>query len=376
MVLTPPVIVFFKRFCYDFLQTLHFLIRLIAMNFSEALAEIQKERRTVGFDTYDITIKQLIDMVGEKNINVSPDYQRRFVWDATRQSQLIESIFLGIPIPNIFMATNPDASWEVIDGLQRITTILRFASHNLAVIDDKMLGPLKLKGLEKVSSLNGVLFEEMPNNLKLNFLTRPLRVTVLNDQSDFQVRFDLFERLNTGGIILHDQEIRNCVFRGRFAEFIKECVKNPDFDNVIKRSDKNGRGNVEELALKFFAYYECRTLFKHSVKGFLNDYMEKKTKSFNNERELSDIFTRTFSEINRVLPNGIVRANRLNSTPLVLFEAISVGVADILKAGNQINARKLNELLEDEALKELTTGATNSLPKLTGRIDFVSQQAI
>lgn len=71
-----------------------------------------------------------------------------------------------------------------------------------------------------------------------------------------------------------------------------------------------------------------------------------------------------------------MRANRLNSTPLVLFEAISVGVADILKAGNQINARKLNELLEDEALKELTTGATNSLPKLTGRIDFVSQQAI
>ena len=69
------------------------------MNFSEALAEIQKERRTVGFDTYDITIKQLIDMVGEKTINVSPDYQRRFVWDATRQSQLIESIFLGIPIP-------------------------------------------------------------------------------------------------------------------------------------------------------------------------------------------------------------------------------------------------------------------------------------
>lgn len=345
------------------------------MNFSEALAEIQKERRTVGFDTYDITIKQLVDMIAEKNINVSPDYQRRFVWDAIRQSQLIESIFLGIPIPNIFMATNLDASWEVIDGLQRITTILRFVSHNLAVIDGKDLGELKLKGLEKVSSLNGVLFEEMPNNLKLNFLTRPLRITVLNDQSDFQVRFDLFERLNTGGIILHDQEIRNCVFRGHFAEFIKECVRNSDFDTVIKRSDKNGRGNLEELALKFFAYYESRMIFKHSVKGFLNDYMEKKTKSFTNENELRNIFQQTFSEIKRTLPNGIVRANRLNSTPLVLFEAISVGVADILAAGKQIDAQKLNDLLEDNALKELTTGATNSLPKLTGRIDFVSQRA-
>lgn len=346
------------------------------MNFSDALAEIQKERRTVGFDTYDITIKQLIDMIGEKNINVSPDYQRRFVWDDVRQSQLVESIFLGIPIPNIFMATNLDSSWEVIDGLQRITTTLRFAAHNLAVIDGKNLGALKLKGLEKVSSLNGVLYDEMPGNLKLNFLTRPLRITVLNDQSDFQVRFDLFERLNTGGIILHDQEIRNCVFQGRFAEFIKECVTNPDFEMVIKRSDKHGRGNLEELALKFFAYYEDRALFKHSVKGFLNDYMEKKTKSFKNEKELLEIFEQTFSEIKRCLPNGIVRANRLNSTPLVLFEAIAIGVADILSAGSQIDDQKLNDLLEDDSLKALTTGATNSLPKLTGRIDYVSQRAL
>jgi uncharacterized protein with ParB-like and HNH nuclease domain len=329
------------------------------MNFSDALAEIQKERRTVGFDTYDITIKQLIDMIGEKSINVSPDYQRRFVWDDVRQSQLVESIFLGIPIPNIFMATT-----------------LRFAAHNLAVIDGKNLGALKLKGLEKVSSLNGVLYDEMPSNLKLNFLTRPLRITVLNDQSDFQVRFDLFERLNTGGIILHDQEIRNCVFQGRFAEFIKECVTNPDFETVIKRSDKHGRGNLEELALKFFAYYEDRALFKHSVKGFLNDYMEKKTKSFKNEKELLEIFEQTFSEIKRCLPNGIVRANRLNSTPLVLFEAIAIGVADILSAGSQIDDQKLNDLLEDDSLKALTTGATNSLSKLTGRIDYVSQRAL
>ncbi|PLR44633.1 hypothetical protein CYR40_14900 [Chimaeribacter arupi] len=346
------------------------------MNFSEAFAEIQKERRTVGFDTYDITIKQLVDMIAEKNINVSPDYQRRFVWDAVRQSQLIESIFLGIPIPNVFMATNLDASWEVIDGLQRITTILRFVSHDLAVIDGRNLGSLTLKGLEKVSSLNGVAFDEMPSNLKLNFLTRPLRITVLNDQSDFKVRFDLFERLNTGGIVLHDQEIRNCVFRGRFAEFIKECVRNPDLDAVIKRSDKNGRGNMEELVLKFFAYYENRALFKHSVRGFLNDYMEEKTKSFKNEKELSNIFQATFSEIKRILPNGIVRANRLNSTPLVLFEAVSVGVADIITAGKNVDPKKLNDILEDDVLKDLTTGATNSLLKLNRRIDFVSQRAV
>lgn len=94
------------------------------MNFAEALSEIQSERRTVGFDTYDITIKQLVDMVAEGAIHISPDYQRRFVWDVVRQSQLIESIYLGIPVPNLFMATNQDSSWDVVDGLQRITTKL------------------------------------------------------------------------------------------------------------------------------------------------------------------------------------------------------------------------------------------------------------
>lgn len=91
---------------------------------------------------------------------------------------------------------------------------------------------------------------------------------------------------------------------------------------------------------------------------------------------MRNIFQRTFSEIKRSLPNGIVREKRLNSTPLVLFEAIAVGVADILTAGNQIDAQKLSGLLEDDSLKDLTTGATNSLPKLTGRIDFVSQRAL
>jgi uncharacterized protein with ParB-like and HNH nuclease domain len=275
------------------------------MKFSKALSEIQTERRTVGFDTYDITVKQLVDMVEEKAIHISPDYQRKFVWDTIRQSQLIESIYLGIPVPNLFMATNQDSTWDVVDGLQRITTILRFVSPMLSSIEGEAVPALKLKGLDKTPSLNGASFEALPSNLKLNFMTRPMRITVLNDNSDFQVRFDLFERLNTGGIVLHEQEIRNCVFQGPFNDFVKECAKNEDFTSAIKRSDKTGRGNVEELALKFFAYFEDRAHFKHSVKDFLNGYMEKKTKKFSNKQELQKIFDQTFSTINAALPQGM-----------------------------------------------------------------------
>lgn len=343
------------------------------MNISEALSEIQSERRAVGFDTYDITVKQLVDMVEEQAIHVAPDYQRRFVWDQVRQSQLIESIYLGIPVPNLFMATNRDSTWDVVDGLQRLTTILNFVSPNLVSPPGKTL---TLKGMEKIPSLNGAKFDDLPPNLKLNFMTRPLRITVLNDNSDFQVRFDLFERLNTGGIILHDQEIRNCVFQGRFNHFLKECAAKEDFNSVIKRSDKSGRGNVEELALKFFAYLEDRADFRHSVKNFLSDYMEAKSKSFDNEDYLRSIFDRTFQTLRQALPNGIVRASRPNSTPLVLFEAVSVGVADVLLAGQQIDPQKLRDVIESEDLRAVTTGATNSLPKLNARIDLVSASVV
>ncbi len=341
------------------------------MNLSKAASEIRDERRTVGFDSYDITVKQLVDMVGEKQVNVAPDYQRRFVWDEVRQSQLIESIFLGIPIPSLFMATNEDATWEVIDGLQRLTTLTNFIDPSITK-NSLIKSSLALKGLEKVPSLNGATFIDLPSNLKLSFLTRPLRITVLNDRSDHQVRFDLFERLNTGGITLHEQEIRNCVFQGPFNDFVKSCSRDPRLEALIRRSDKTGRGNVEELTLKFFAYYEDREDFRHSVKEFLNSYMEKKTTSFVNKAELSKLFDETMSVLSKSLPGGIARQNRPNATPLILFEAITVGVADVVAAGGIIDPAKLIAIMDDITLKQLTTGATNSLPKLKGRIDYVA----
>lgn len=345
------------------------------MNPAKAAAEIREERRSVGFDSYDITAKQLVDMVGERQIQIAPDYQRRFIWDDVRQSQLIESLLLGIPIPSLFLATNEDSTWEVIDGLQRLTSLLNFINPSLRprAPHEQVFAPLVLNGLDKVKSLNGATFSDFPANMQLNFLTRPVRITVLNDRSDHQVRFDLFERLNTGGITLHEQEIRNCVYQGPFNDFVKSCAADPRIGQIIKRTDRHGRGNTEELILKFFAYYETRDNFRHSVKDFLNEYMESKTLSFTNKRQLSEIFNGSFQILADHLPNGIVRTGRPSSTPLILFEAISIGVADILSAGRAVDPTKLVAVLDDDELKRLTTGATNSLPKLKGRIDYVSE---
>jgi len=337
--------------------------------------QLDKNRRTVSFDNYDITVRQLFLMISENQIILKPEYQRHFVWDAIRQSQLIESIFLGIPIPNLFMATNKDSTWEVVDGLQRLTTIVNFIGEEETRLRTNAKSvKLRLTGLDKLSSMNEKYFEELPISVQQMFYTRPIRITVLNDKSDFNVRFDLFERLNTGGVTLHPQEIRNCVYIGNFKNFIIECSKNEDFNSCVKMTDASERnGNREELILKFFAYFEDRSLFEHSVKEFLNDYMAKKTKTFVNKEQLSRLFLDSFKIINNLLPNGIVRGNRINTTPLVLYEAITIGIADLVQ-NNQtdfITNDKLQSLLNDENLKRLTTGATNSRSKLYGRIDYV-----
>lgn len=346
------------------------------MNATLIQDQIDNNRRSVAFDSYDISVRQLFDMVNEGLIDIAPEYQRHFVWDELRQSQLIESLMLGIPVPNLFMATNRDSSWEVIDGLQRLTTVINFiGNEDIIKKTNSSCSKLKLKGLEKLSSINTLFFEQLPRSVQLMFMTRPIRVTVLNDRSDFEVRYDLFERLNTGGVTLHPQEIRNCIYLGRFKDFITQCSRNQHFLNVVKMTPNAERtGSREELVLKFFAYFEDRNIFNHSVKIFLNEYMAKKTLSFPEEAQYQELFQRTFEIIDQTLPNGIVRGNRINVTPLILFEAVSIAVADLITSDEigLINER-LQETLDNPELNRLTTGATNSRNKLNQRIEFVKE---
>lgn len=340
--------------------------------------QLEDNRRTVSFDSYDISVRELFNMVTDGTINISPAYQRHFKWNKERQSQLIESLFLGIPVPSIYMATNKDSTWDVVDGLQRLTTIMNFfGSDGLAPGKNKPYDKLELTGLEKLDSINCLKFEDMPKTLQVMFYTRSLKVTVLNDKSDYAVRYDLFERLNTGGVTLHPQEIRNCIFTGEFNEFLKLCVGHSGFRAMVKLAkDEERSGSLEELVLRFFAYFEGADEFVHGVKDFLNGYMEEKCKNFKNRGMLEKIFDETFSVLGRFLPNGIVRSNRKNTTPIVLYEAISVGAAIVISKGKQISREKIINILDDAELKTLTTGATNSRKMVKSRIQYVAERVM
>lgn len=332
--------------------------------------ELKEQRRTVDFDTFDIQIQELMRMLSAGEIWIAPAYQRQFRWNDKRCSQLVESILLGIPVPSLMMATNADSTWEVVDGVQRLSSVAKFAGP--AELRERLQvgSALVLCELQKLKSFDGLRFDSLPSHIQLHFKTRPLKVITLNDKSDKIVRYDLFERLNTGGVALSPQEIRDCIYQGDFAQKLEELAQLPDFRRVIRLTPQQARDKTaEECVLRFFAFLERYKLFVHSVTDFLNDYMDSASKKFDYKKnEL--IFRETFAELARAFPSGLSRPGRRGTTPLNLFEGVSVGAALALRHVDHLETRAISQWMANPTLREYTTGATNSPKAVKGRIEF------
>lgn len=338
-------------------------------NMLDLTTQLEQERRRVDFDTFDISVKELVSMADQGIINIAPTYQRQFRWPEKNQSLLIESVFLGIPIPSLFMAANQDGSWELIDGVQRLSSLIHFTGNSDQQKKISQKTPLKLTGLDVLTSFEDKTYSELPATIQLKFSLRPLKVTTLSDKSDLKVRFDLFERLNTGGIKLTDQEIRGCVYRGEFNEFINEISKNTSFTKLVNLTDsKSNDGTRQEFVLRFFAYLNDINSFEHSVVGFLNNYMEKSNSIFDYKKN-RELFEKTFSELGKILPHGIFRGAR-KITPVNLFEGISVGAALAIQDGADISNSTVSNWINDDALTKITSEASNNKNRVLERVRY------
>jgi hypothetical protein len=345
------------------------IMALSARQIANIQQQLEAKRKTVAFDSYDLSVRQVLDMISTSDIFVPPEYQRQFIWDKERQSALVESILLGIPVPSLFLAMNADSTWEVVDGVQRLGSLCHFVGSETLLAKINREEPLELGGLEKLDSFNEVTFEALPRSIQLMFFNRPIRLTVLNDRSDLAIRFDLFERLNTGGISLTPQEIRNCVYRGVFNEEIKELANDEDFRRVVKIAEKKAsNGTYEEMVLRFFAYLNNYQAFDHLVKNFLNDYMNE-----HRNRPISRLDRTLFQQSIRLLaeafPNGITRGRQ--STPVNVYEGLSVGLALALQAGKHVNVRRLQAVIDDAQFRTFTGAGSNQRRFVIGRIELV-----
>jgi hypothetical protein len=337
---------------------------------SKLARQLGEQRRTVDFDSFDIHVQQLLGMLEEEQIGIAPAYQRQFRWGPDRCSELVESLMLGIPIPNIFMATNPDNTWEVVDGLQRLSAIVKFAGSEKIRRKLKLGDALIIQDLKKLDQFNGLTYDTLPANIQLHFRTRPMKVVTLNDKSDKVLRFDLFERLNTGGITLTAQEIRDCVYQGPFADMLDELASTKDFRTVVKLTSKQrSDGTAAECVLRLFAFLDRYQKFDHSVKEFLNGYMKAASDAPNVETRKAE-FAAVFRELARAFPKGITRSPNKNRTPLNLFEGVAVGAALALKKIDHLVIQNTHAWMSSETLKKFTTAATNDRTNVRGRIEF------
>lgn len=198
-------------------------------------------------------------------------FQRQYVWDATKASRLIESALLGVPIPVVYLAEDSNNTVAVIDGQQRLTAFFSFMDGKLP--DGTAF---KLKGLELFPELNGATFSGLPQNHQDAILRCSLRTITIKHRSDPEVKFRIFERLNTGSVPLNYMELRNCVYRGAYMELLKELATDQTFGRLLGLSTPDKRMRDVELVLRFAAFYHATYLhYEKPMKRFYNRDMEK-----------------------------------------------------------------------------------------------------
>lgn len=218
--------------------------------------EIPIKDRRVFTQPYDLVVESLIQQIENKTIflrpiSERPSFQRRYVWTNILASRLIESILLNVPIPPCYLSQNEDFELDVIDGQQRLFSIYRFLNNQFP-----------LSGLEVLKDLNGLRFHKVPVKLQRKLKTHTLRLVAVTNESHPEIKFDVFERLNTNTVPLNAQELRNCVYRGTLNDLLKDVVGYQPWLSILKKRKADKRMRDEELVLRFFAF------FIHGVKSY------------------------------------------------------------------------------------------------------------
>lgn len=336
------------------------------LQIKKAATQISSLQKQVDYDTRDYPIDYLVENY-KKGEFIEPAYQRNAsVWDQHRKERFIESLILGYPIPLLFLSDTTEGKLEIVDGLQRISTLNEFMHNDLV-----------LKRLDKLTSLEGFCFKELPDDEKRRLSYSSLRVIVLRKNTDKETRIDLFNRLNTSLLKANDAEIRNGSQQlNPVMKLIEKLSKNAVFQKLINLSTtKSERKEDAELAARFFAYSHNYENFSHNVNTFVDNFVTDYEKNYNSGQKkiLTDEFITTFKFIDENYPTNIFKNSR-NQTPRVRFEAISVGTNLALKTKPELEVtqQQIREMISSKEFKQLTTSdGSNSRPKVVKRINFV-----
>jgi hypothetical protein len=344
-----------------------------------AEAEIREKQQPVDYDTKEYPIEILIQkyrdgLDEDTNELFIPDYQREMTWDEERQSKFIESVFLGLPIPYIFVADVADedndlARLEIIDGSQRIRTLARFINNEL-----------RLEKLKKLENLNGFIFDNLPLSRRRRFQRATIRMIQLTQNADEEVRRDIFERINTGSVELNPMEKRRGIFRGHCLDLIEELSNNKNFlDLCAFTKAAIDRHDHTEYVLRFFAFLNNYEYFGRDVHPFLDEYLKECNENQNLDREkMCSEFISMLDFVEEYLQNGFRKGkNSDQTTTRIKFESIAVGIVLAFREKQYIQL-KTTAWINSEEFKKYTNSSDgySSKNKVARRLEYVRDRIL
>lgn len=351
-------------------------------NFSEEILGFEFEEDVVQpisepFDPSKIKVqteKKTIDLIFRRwlhdEIDLAPEFQRRArLWPVFRRSQLIESLLLKIPLPDFYVAADQEDRWAVVDGLQRITTIIDFLSDSFT-----------LEGLEYLSNLEGLRYSDLDRAMKRRIEETELVINIIQPGTPDEVMMNIFKRINTGGIALNGQEIRNAINKGIARDFLNYLASCPEFQRATNFSISDKRMDAQELVLRFFAFSTFNIQERQrNLESLLNDsmkllnimeprYLDQTAKDF--KKSMSLAFELFGSDAFR--KPSVLKRNPINKS---LFDSWSVALSRLNEIESQLLINRKNLLIDnyhsiylnDSRFVESITTSTGHHPRIMKR---------
>ncbi len=310
--------------------------------------EIDKHRRNIKTDSYSMSIGELMSLYEHKEIEIRPDFQRYFRWSNYQKSSFIESIVLGIPIPPIFVSQGNDGVWEVIDGLQRLSTIYEFVGILRDKHPDKDTDFYILDSTMYLPSLKGKKWDDpddQENSLtptqRLLIKRAKITVNIVLPESDRIIKYELFQRLNTRGSIATPQEVRNCMalmLDKNLYNVMRSLAERDTFKNCIALSDRLYEEQYDmELVLRFMLLFDRDDENLENMKGDVSDLLTKemRDKTIDNNWNFGDIetaFDVTFKILHETMGDNSFKRYKLEDDRflggflLSAYEVIALGI--------------------------------------------------
>jgi hypothetical protein len=318
--------------------------------------EITAKRAQIKTDSYSMSIGELLNLYRDDELDIHPEFQRVFRWTETQKTRLIESILLGIPMPPIFVAQRNDGIWDVVDGVQRLSTIFQF----LGVYRNEQherVEPLVLEKTKFLPSLAGKTWngeDRFGKDLQLFVKRAKIDVKIVLDSSDQTSKYELFMRLNTGGTVLVPQEVRNCLMIMAYPwlyPWIRDLSDDENFRNCVALSDGSiAEQYPMELATRFLTF---RTLPEPDLKevGDIGDFLNEKLEGLFHLLPAQKVieeraFRDTFRAINDELDSDAFRrfnaakGKFLGGFSIACFEVVALGIGFNTSSDGSISQRQ------------------------------------